>query len=73
MNPESGHDRQLGAAGLDSLTSNRALYWAYQEHTYGYAEAFLVGKRATHQVQRSRQSFDCLTQRGRAAHLQVVF
>lgn len=64
--------RQLGAAGLDSLTFNRALYWAYQEHTYGYAEAFLAGKRATHQVQQSRRSFDRLTQRGRAAHLHIV-
>lgn len=62
----------LLAAGLDSLTFNRALYWAYQEHTYGYAEAFLAGKRATHQVQQSRRSFDRLTQRGRAAHLHLV-
>lgn len=64
--------RQLGAAGLDSLTFNRALYWAYQEHVYGYAEALQAGRAATDQVRQSRQSLDHLVKQGRSAHLRLV-
>jgi hypothetical protein len=64
--------RRLLAAGLDSLTFNRALYWAYQEHIYGYAEALQAGRAATDQVHQSRQSLDCLAKRGRSAHLRLV-
>lgn len=64
--------RRLLAAGLDSLTFNRALYWAYQEHAYGYAEALQAGRAATNQVHQSRQSLDHLTRRGRFTHLRLV-
>lgn len=64
--------RQLAAAGLDSLTFNRALYWAYQEHTYGYAEALQAGRAATDQVYQSRRSLNHLAKRGRSAHLRLV-
>lgn len=70
--PFNALHRRLCAAGLDSLTFNRALYWAFQNRCYGYAEALRAGRAATDQVRQSRQSLDRLARRGRAAHLRVV-
>lgn len=70
--PFNALHRRLCAAGLDSLTFNRALYWAFQNRCYGYAEALRAGRAATDQVRQSRQSLDRLAWRGRTAHLRVV-
>lgn len=70
--PFNALHRRLCAAGLDSLTFNRALYWAFHNRCYSYAEALRAGRASTDQVRQSRQSLDRLTRRGRAAHLRVV-
>lgn len=70
--PFNALHRRLCAAGLDSLTFNRALYWAFQNRCYGYAEALREGRAATDQVRQSRQLLDRLARCGRAAHLRVV-
>ena len=63
---------RLMAAGIDSLTYARALYWAYQTRTFGFAEVLAAGRAATDQVRQSRQFLDQLAKRGRAAHLRLV-
>jgi len=62
----------LIAAGIDSLTYNRALFWAYRTRAFGFAEALRAGREATDQVQQSRSQMDRLTRRGRSAHLRLV-
>ncbi|WP_062791460.1 hypothetical protein [Aquitalea pelogenes] len=64
--------RHLMAAGIDSLTYNRALFWAYQTRALGFAEALRAGREATDRVQQSRLQMDRLIRRGRAAHLRLV-
>lgn len=64
--------RRLLVAGLDSLTYNRALHWAYQAHDYGFAAALRAGHAATDQVRQSRRQMDRIIRRGRAAHLRLV-
>lgn len=63
---------QILAAGVDSLTRNRALFWAYQVRSFGVAEALTAGRSATDQVRQSRRLLDQLAKRGRAAHLRLV-
>lgn len=63
---------RLMAAGIDSLTYNRALFWAYQTRAFGFAETLQAGREATDQVQQSRLQMDRLIRRGRAAHLRLV-
>ncbi|WP_367126936.1 hypothetical protein [Ralstonia sp. CP] len=63
---------RLMAAGIDSLTYTRALYWAYQRRAFGFAEALAAGQAATDQVRQSRQVLDQLVNRGRRAHLRLV-
>lgn len=63
---------QLMAAGIDSLTYSRALYWAYQTRTLGFAQVLAAGRAATDRVRQSRQFLDQLAKRGRSAHLRLV-
>jgi len=46
--------------GLDTITANRALYWAYQNHVYDASRAIAAGRAATAQVESSRQMMDGL-------------
>lgn len=64
--------RRLLDAGLDSLTYNRALHWAYQARAYGFPQALRAGREATDQVRQSRMQMDQIVRRGRAAHLRLV-
>jgi len=64
--------RRLLDAGLDSLTYNRALHWAYQARAYGFTQALRAGREATDQVRQSRMQMDQIVRRGRAAHLRLV-
>lgn len=50
-------ERLIGA-GLDTITAGRALYWAYQNHTYDYGRALAAGKAATAEVTQSRAMMD---------------
>lgn len=45
-------------AGLDTITANRALYWAYQNHVYDYSRALAAGKAASAEVASSRAMMD---------------
>lgn len=57
------HSR-LVESGADTLTVNRALYWAVQNHVYDYSRALAAGKAASGEVAASRAMMDNIIARG---------
>lgn len=55
---------RLVESGTDTLTMNRALYWAVQNHVYDYSRAFAAGKAASGEVVASRAMMDKIIARG---------
>lgn len=55
-----GLHKHLLIAEIDSITLNRALYWAYKNDSYDYSRALAAGKAATDEVLQSRAMMDGL-------------
>jgi hypothetical protein len=68
----SALQKSLLAAGVDSLTYYRALYWACQAGEYDSTKCLQAGQSATEQVRQSRQQMDNILKRGRTTHLTLV-
>lgn len=59
--------QRLIDSDLDTITVNRALFWAYQNSNYDYIRAAQAGKEATASVVNSRGSMDRLIQKAATA------
>lgn len=60
-------NERLLEAGIDTITLNRAMYWAVTNHSYDYSRALAAGKAATAQVLDSRVMMDRIIKRAATA------